>query len=113
MQNEKKYVIRYSCITGKAVWIYRNLSKEAVRQAYCRARKREEERVRRWGNIVATRKANIRRMLSRLMEAIPVTENLSAEKKKAARQLADMADAPLACDRGFLEHARKKMKSEK
>lgn len=104
MKNKTGITIRKSCITGKAVWIYQNPYSTGLRMAYHRACKKEEERVRRWGDTVAKRKANIQRLLGDLMAKIPVTGSLSAEKRAAARMLASLAENPPVCYNGFYEH---------
>jgi hypothetical protein len=52
-------VIRRSCLTGKAVWIYRGPSRGAAKKAYFRACKKEVERMKTIGKVVEQRIANV------------------------------------------------------
>lgn len=97
-------VIRYSCLTGKAVWVYRGPSRSAARVAYFRACRAEYDRVRRFPSQVAGRKANIRRFLAAVTASHSLDRNLSPEQRDAARRLAAIADAPVKDDREFYNH---------
>jgi len=97
-------VIRYSCLTGKAVWIYRSPSDNAMRTAYWRARKKEEERIRNWSRTVATRRANILRLLSDCTSSLPITGDIPPEKRESSLRLRKMAEAPKPCHRDFYNH---------
>lgn len=97
-------IIRYSCLTGKAVWIYNAPSNGAMWTAYWRARRSEVERVRNWSQTVALRKANILRLLSDCTASLPVTGDLPPGKREAALRLRQVAEAPKACHRDFYNH---------
>lgn len=97
-------VIRYSCITGNAVWVYRGPSKQAARAAYRRACEKEIKRVRAWKKTVAARNENIRRLISNCIGDIQVTESMTVEQKDAARKLLSMAGEAIPCCRDFYNH---------
>ncbi len=96
-------VIRKSCVTGKAVWIYRGPSRHAAWKAYRRACVREIERMRNWSQSVAQRKDNIRRMLSDCMADKTFTDKLPDEQKAAARQLIAISKESV-CVSDFYNH---------
>ena len=97
-------VIRDSCITGMAVWVYRGPSKSAACEAYRRACKAEMERMRKWGSVVARRKLNILRMLSDCVSGVPVTDMLQPQQKSAARYLLSLANKSMKYDSSFYDH---------
>jgi len=107
MQNRRTHkvtIIRYSCLTGKALWVYRGPSKRAAAAAYCRACQKEVERVNRWSDTMQRRKSNIMRMLNNLTASVPIDGELSPEREAAARQLLSMAQAKVTCYMEFYEH---------
>lgn len=110
-------VIRYSCLTGKAVWIYQSPSDPAMWQAYWRARKKEEERVRNWNKETAQRKANILRLLNDCTTSMSINGELPTDKRDAAMRLRRMADTPKPFYSEFychiLEERRRKALSAK
>jgi len=88
MKNRKLVtIIRRSCLTGDAVWIYRGPSQEAARMAYFRACRKEMERMKHWAKAAARRCANAARMLTDCTSSLPRTAGMTAEQKEAARQL--------------------------
>lgn len=97
-------VIRYSCLTGKAVWIYYAPSDSAMWTAYWRARQREVERVHNWSQAVAQRRSNILRLLSDCTSSFPLTGDLPSGKREAALRLRQAAESPNPCYRDFYEH---------
>lgn len=97
-------VIRKSCITGKAVWIYQGPSKKASWDAYWRACRREEERVRNWPQTAARRKENIMRLLNDCMADLPLTGELPPNQEAAARQLLSISKKGIPCRSDFYEH---------
>jgi hypothetical protein len=97
-------IIRKSCITGKAVWIYIGPSVEAAKRAYYRACQHEIERVRRLSSVMAQRKANIVSLLNKCMESTPFTGRLQRNKKKAARELLGLTEDSTMCDLEFYNH---------
>lgn len=103
-RNRPVIVIRRSCLTGKVVWIYKGSSKGAAYTAYCRACKREVERMRRWGETTAERRANILRVLNDFLADIPLNAKLSPEQKAAVKKLQQLSKEDIACHREFYEH---------
>ncbi len=97
-------IIRKSCLTGKAVWIYRGPSKNAARIAYWRACKKEIDRVKHWGNVVAQQCSNAARFLADCMAEIPINAELTPEQAEAARKLQSIAKREKECYRDFYEH---------
>lgn len=97
-------VILKSCLTGKAVWIYRGPSRSAARMAYWRACRSEVERVRQRAEAAARRRANIQRMLSELTAAMPATGDLPPEKKALARQLLSLSEKKIPAGGAFYDH---------
>lgn len=107
MIHRKEYpvtVIRKSCLTGKAVWIYRGPSHNAARIAYWRACKKEIERIRQWPERMARRKAEILAFLSELTANLPPVEEMPPEKRALARKLLAMADEQPDPGRAFYDH---------
>ena len=96
--------IRYSCITGKAVWLSHSLPYKSLWKAYTGACRHEVERVRQWGQTMSRRKANIQRLLSACTDGLSVAGELPPEKKAAARQLHLMAEHQPECYRMFYDH---------
>lgn len=97
-------VIRYSCINGKAVWVYRGPSRRAADVAYCRACKNEVEYMARWSNNAAVRRSNILQILNRLTASVPVTAAMSPEREAAARQLLALSKESTPFCRDFYDH---------
>lgn len=104
---KKKRIYRQivkSCLTGKVVWIYRGPSREAARQAYWRACRKEIERVRRWGEHAARRVADVTRILTECTEGLPINAELTPQQKDAARQLRSIIKSAPECPREFYDH---------
>lgn len=97
-------VIRRSCITGKVVWVYRGKSRGAAYVAYHRACRMEVQRVRHWSETAAERRARILGMLNEWLEDLGITDTLTPEQAVAARQIQELANEDIACDREFYEH---------
>lgn len=97
-------VIRKSCLTGRVVWVYKGPTKGAARSAYCRACKREVDRVRHWGETTAQRRAGIMRLLNECIDAMPITSDMTPKQKAAVRQLINLSKEDIACHREFYEH---------
>lgn len=97
-------VIRYSCITGKPVWVYWAPSKGAAWTAYSRACKREAEVVRRAPEVAAQRKANIKALLSRCLESLPIGAELTPRQQAAAKELLALAEMEIPFSREFYDH---------
>lgn len=97
-------VIRKSCITGQAVWVYQGPSEHAARQAYSVACRKETERIRGWGRRTAQRERNIGRLLSECLAEVPINQPLTPGQEEAVRRLKEMQRKPPACHRDFYEH---------
>lgn len=87
MAHKNLTFIRRSCLTGRAVWIYRGPSEHAADESYRRACIREIERVRHFSDMAATRTRNISRLLNDCMDGIPFTAELTPQQREAAEQL--------------------------
>ncbi len=105
-------VIRRSCLTGRAVWIYRGPSKDAAYRMYRRACRREVERVRRWSSITAIRMQNITRLLNDCMDKLPFTTELTSQQQESAKTLQKISKQPL-CSSEFYEHILEEQRRKK
>lgn len=83
--------IRWSCLTGKAVWVYLGPSEDSAKKAYSRAWHCEVKRVRKWAEIVATRMANVKKLLNDCMQHLPINAELTPQQQQAIRQLLSIA----------------------
>lgn len=93
-------VIRRSCITNKLVWVYRGVSREAGRQAYYRACKKELEKARHWMERMADRKRRLTMILGIPENSGPPGTGhsgnifggeLTDEQRRAARELVKLS----------------------
>lgn len=100
----KVTIIRRSCLTGKAVWIYQGPSRAAGHLAYWRAQRKEEQRIRHWAEHVKQRSANILRLLNNCMAQNLLECTLTKEQSEAARCLLALSKADAVCDMDFYEH---------
>lgn len=106
-------IIRRSCTTGQAVWIYQGPTHEAARQAYYRARRKEQTRVRWWAKRVAQRSANIKAFIDRLVASLPIVGNITPEQQQAIRTLQAILDEPSPCDTAFYNHCQQEIRRRK
>jgi hypothetical protein len=97
-------IIRYSCLTGKAVWVYTGSSRGSAYTEYWLACKEEIERMVHWNDLVERRKANIMRMLNDLTASVSIGTEMSPSRKEAAQQLVSLAKEKVTCYRDFYEH---------
>lgn len=100
-------IIKRSCITGKVVWIYQGVSREAARIAYWRACKKELEKMKHWTEQMADRKrmvGAVMGMLSCSSSSSVFDVNMTDEQRQAARELAKLRKEEPALDTGFYEH---------
>jgi len=95
--------IRYSCLTGRAVWIHTGPTGAALRVAYCRACSQEVERINNWHETTDGRRSNVMRLLNDCLAGMSIMEDLPQEKKAAVRALLDIANNR-DCDRDFYDH---------
>jgi hypothetical protein len=96
--------LRYSCITGKAVWACFATSYKAEWKAYKKACEAEIERVRTWSEHAAEYRNGILRALNKLTSSIPIGQEMTPEQRAAARAIKKLADTPLECDMEFYNH---------
>jgi hypothetical protein len=97
-------VIRRSCITGKALWIYQGPSKNAAKVAYHRAVKKEIERVKNYKKELEARKAAVLRILNNCMAALPIGTELTPRQKAAAKTLLAISNEKVPCYMEFYDH---------
>ena len=103
-KREKKYIkIVYSCLTGKAVWVYQGPT-ENPRMAYWRACQQEIERFKHWDEWVAERKAWVMNLLNACLAKQPMMSELPEEKRKAAKRLLAIANEPQPFQSDFYDH---------
>lgn len=100
----KVTIIKRSCITGNAVWVYRGKSEESARKTYYRACKDEVERMRHWPEKASRRMANIERLLSDCLSDLPVNAELTTIQREAVRQLQVIGKKGMRCASEFYEH---------
>lgn len=87
----KVTVIRYSCVNGKAVWLYRGQSHEGARKAYQRAAKKEQTRARwTWKRTESERSKNIQHLLDECLAAMPILGDMTKEQRDAVKRLKDI-----------------------
>jgi hypothetical protein len=107
MEKIRRYnvtMIRRSCITGKIVWVYRGMSKNAGWVAYHRVCKKELERVKHLPEMEAEYKAQILKLLNDCMANLPINAELTPDQKAAAKKLLKMADEMPPYDMEFYNH---------
>lgn len=97
-------IIRRSCLTGNAVWVYRGPSEHAASMAYRRACKKEIERVRNWPQIVKKRAEQVSRILNEALADIPLNVSLTPRQKESVRQLKAIQNHVPECHREFYDH---------
>ena len=96
--------IRYSCINGKAVWLYQGHSKSGEKQAYIRACKSERARMATKARRLADRARAIREMLEECLSRLPMMGELSTVQRTAIRRLQAAADNAPECPNEFYRH---------
>ena len=96
--------LRRSCITGKVVWAYYAKTAGAANTAYCRACKKEIERVKHWPETVAKRRAEIMKFMNECLANIPINQELTPRQKEGARRLQAEYKKDIPCYMGFYEH---------
>lgn len=102
----KVTVIRYSCVTGQAVWLYRGQSHGAMHKAYQRVRRREIALERRWPRMMERRRASILFLLNECLAAMPLLGKPTKEQREAAKTLQYLVDNPPKYYSGFYNHIR-------
>ena len=109
----KVIVIRYSCTTGKAVWLYRGQSDLGMRLAYWTARRKEIALERRWPLMMKRRRERILRLLDECTAALPILGELTKEQRQAIRTLRQIADNAPKYDSSFYNHVRTERRRRK
>ena len=105
MKEEPKVtVIRYSCVNGKAVWIYQGKSHLAARIKYWRSCKHELTLQRKWPRLMEKRRQNIQHLLDECMSAMPMMGDMTDRQRKAIRTLQSIANNPPVFYTGFYNH---------
>lgn len=97
-------IIKRSCLTGKAVWVYQGKSLNAARKAYWVARKKEIERVKNWPKTAEAYTAYIRNFINSLLEKIPINCELTPDQREAIRELKALEKKGIECDLEFYNH---------
>lgn len=100
--------IRYSCVTGEAVWIYCGASNEACRRAYYRTVLLERRRRQQWPGIIRRRTSGITRLLQECLATLPILGTLTAGQREAIKTIRQMIDHLPAFCSPFLEHDRER-----
>lgn len=98
--------ICYSCVTDQAVWVYQGQSREGMRKAYQRVRRREIALERRWARMMKRRQASILFLLNECLAAIPILGKPTKEQREAVKTLQCLADNPPKYYTGFYNHIR-------
>ena len=91
MKRTVNIIIRKSCLTGKAMWIYTGASIEGAKNAYKRARRAEMERVSKWAETTVCRMENIKRLLNDCLSELPINAQLTPQQLKAVKELQTIA----------------------
>ena len=103
----KVTVIRYSCVTGKAIWLYQGQSHAGMLKAYQRARKHEITLQRKWPRLMERRTKNIQRLLDECLAAKkPENGGLTEAQRAAIKTLQTLANKPPEYYSGFYNHIR-------
>lgn len=101
-------IIKRSCITGKVVWIYRGVSREAGRRAYYRACKQEIRRIRQWTARMTVRQLALMQVVglggSSSSSGSGIYEDMTPEQLAAVKEISKMGCQPPPLDREFYNH---------
>lgn len=97
-------VIRRSCLTGKAVWLFRSKSRRAADSAYCLAKKMEHRQQKRWPERVKQFQKWMLGALDDWLGGLPVTQELTAEQVRHIRAIQAIAREDIPRDRDFYNH---------
>lgn len=107
-RSPKYRYICYSCVTGKAVWVYQGQSRQGMRRKYYRTVESERKRRRQIPKLQQQRTANIKTLLSECIAALPIMSQMSKEQREAIKTLQQMADYTPDFSSPFLEHDRER-----
>ena len=97
-------IIRYSALTGTAVWVSPERSYHAEYYAYKRACRTEAMRINHWACTVARRRKNITRLFAKLTESLPILGDIPREQREAAKAIMQMADNEPPKQSDFYDH---------
>ena len=97
-------VIRRSCLTGKAVWLGRAKNKRVASAMYCRAKKAERLRQRKWKGRVERLRKWMTDALNNFLSELPITQELTPAQIEHIRAIQTLAQEEIPCDREFYEH---------
>ena len=106
-RKQRKYkvtVIRRSCLTGVPVWLYRGPSLQAASQAYRKACRAELEYMRNLRQEADRRCRNIMNILTACTASMPLTAEMTAGQKEAARKLKAICSQLQPAASEFFEH---------
>jgi len=109
----KVTVIRYSCVTGKPVWLYRGQSIDGLRKMYWRAGRKEIALERRWPRLVKRRAARILGFLDECVAALPILGELTKEQREAIRTIRRLANDAPKYYTAFYNHVRTERRRRK
>ena len=109
----KVTVIKYSCVTGQAVWLYRGQSIAGMRKMYWRARRWEIALERRWKRVMQRREKRILQLLDECQAALPILGELTKEQREAIRTLRRLAANPPKYYTAFYNHVRTERRRRK
>lgn len=97
-------IIRRSCLTGKAVWLFRSKSRRAAASAYCLAKKMEYRQQKRWPDRVRQWQEWMLDALNDWLRGLPVTQELTAEQIRHVRAIQAIVKEDIPRDRDFYSH---------
>lgn len=97
-------ILRRSCLTNKAVWLYRGHgTRRYAAVIYCHACSQEEERQYQWGKLMAQRQSYIIHQISELLAGQPLSM-LTQEQQSAVHEMQSIAMQTPQPDTAFYEH---------
>ena len=107
MRRKKKNImnlyIKYSCLTGRAVWVNFSPTRKARWAAYQKACRHEIERKEHWEETQAQRREFFLKMLSDYQSNISCTAELTPKQKEAVRVLLRMANEKIPFQSEFYD----------
>lgn len=106
-------VIRRSCLTGAAVWVYQGPSRSAAMRAYHRACVKEVRRVRQWVKTAEQRMSNVASLMAACQARLPAGARLTPEQAAAARRLKAIQETAADCHMEFYDHIMEERRRRK
>lgn len=104
----KTTTIKYSCISGQAVWLYQGPTKKAMLRSYYRTVERERKRKRQWPKVQQRWREDITRLLDECIAALSLMGDLTKVQREAIKTLRTMADNPPEFVSPMLDHDRER-----